>query len=270
VLTDDQRADLATTGHTVLPGAVDRATAAEMEDAVWRLLGRRGIERGDPATWPVGSMSKLQGLRSAQIFDRFGSDAVRSVTDELLEPGRWHPQDSWGPALVTFPQPGPWVLPHKIWHFDLPGRGDPDRHHVARLFGFATDVRPQGGGTLVVEGSHELVRRLVRDAPGHQAGSSSDLRKRLVRRHRWFQALCSEGGDRTAQFMVDGDEIDGVRVRVAELTGDAGDVALMLPWTMHNASPNTGAGPRFMVTHSYLRYDNPFYAAQATGSDATA
>lgn len=53
--------------------------------------------------------------------------------------------------------------------------------------------------------------------------------------------------------MVDGDEIDGVRVRVAELAADAGDVVVMLPWTMHSLSMNCAATPRFMVTHWILR-----------------
>jgi len=59
--------------------------------------------------------------------------------------------------------------------------------------------------------------------------------------------------------MVDGDEIDGVRVRVAELTGEAGDVTVMLPWTMHNFSMNCSPEPRLMVTHTVLRNDQRFY-----------
>ena len=72
---------------------------------------------------------------------------------------------AWGPALVTFPQPGPWTLPHKVWHVDLPGRGVPDTAGAVRLFGYASDVVTWGGATLVVEGSHELVRRMVAAAP---------------------------------------------------------------------------------------------------------
>ena len=74
--------------------------------------------------------------------------------------------------------------------------------------------------------------------------------------HSWFRALGregSEGGDRVRQFMVDGDEIDGVRVRVAELTAAAGDVVVMQPWTLHNLSMNCADRPRFMVTHTVYR-----------------
>jgi ectoine hydroxylase-related dioxygenase (phytanoyl-CoA dioxygenase family) len=155
--------------------------------------------------------------------------------------------------LVTFPQPGPWTVPHQLWHFDLPGRGDPNQTHVVRLFGHLTDVEPRGGGTVVVEGSHELVRRLVAASPTNDAGSSAELRRKLIAAHPWFRALCREGGDRVRQYMTDGDEIDGVRVKVVELIGQAGDVVVMLPWTMHSLAMNCAAVPRFMTTHSIYR-----------------
>jgi hypothetical protein len=59
--------------------------------------------------------------------------------------------------------------------------------------------------------------------------------------------------------MIDGDEVDGVRVRVVELTGQPGDVVAMMPWTMHNFSMNTTPRPRFMVTHTIMRHDQTYY-----------
>ena len=253
VLDLDQRSVLSATGVVRLPGVVARDVADAMADRVWAVLARRGVDRADPSTWLQGFVGQLQPLRQGRVFDGFTTAVTDAFVDELLGAGRWRESEPWGPALVTFPEPEPWVLPHKMWHLDLPGRGDPDQVHVARLFGYVTDVVPQGGGTLVVEGSDEVIRRMVRAAPGHDAGSSADLRRKLIRRHPWFRALCSEGGDRVAQFMVDGDEVDGVRVRVSELTAEAGDVVAMLPWTMHNLSMNCAAAPRFMVTHSIYR-----------------
>lgn len=256
MLSSQQRAELATLGHTRIRGVVDADVAGAMADRVWALLARRGIDRADRATWPVGFQSKLQGLRQSRTFDGFGTPAVAEVVHGLLGTTGATSGQPWGPALVTFPESGPWTLPSRIWHLDLPGRGDPDQPSVARLFGYVTDVAPQGGGTLVVEGSHELVRRMVAASPHRDAGSSSDIRRRLVARHPWFKALHDEdAGDRIERFMVDGDEVDGVRVRVAELTADAGDVVVMLPWTMHNLSMNVAARPRFMVTHSVYAGD---------------
>jgi Phytanoyl-CoA dioxygenase (PhyH) len=255
VVTGDQRARLDTVGWVRVPGVVGPDAVAAMADAVWTSLAARGVDPGRPATWPVGFVGKHQRLRRCRVFDPFGAaPATVAVVDGLLGPGRWRGDQPWGPALVTFPEPGPWTLPHKIWHFDLPGRGDPERARVVRMFGYVADAVAQGGATLVVEGSHELVRRRVAAAPGHDAGSSADLRRALVGSHPWFKALCCEGGgDRIRRFMVDGDEVDGVRVRVAELTAAAGDLVVMQPWTMHNLSMNCRATPRIMVTHTIDR-----------------
>jgi hypothetical protein len=259
MLTGEQRATLDTTGWVRLPQVVEREVVEAMADAVWASLAGRGVVRERPETWPVGLVSKLQALRKGGVFDAFGTaPATVQLVEELLGTGGWGVDGTWGPALVTFPQPGPWVLPHKIWHLDLPGRGDPAAPPAVRLFGYVSDVGERGGATLVVEGSHELVRRMVAAAPGHDAGSSADLRKRLVAAHPWFRALGREGtgpepAERVRRFMVDGDEIDGVRVRVAELTAGAGDVVAMLPWTLHNFSMNCAAVPRFMVTHTAHR-----------------
>jgi hypothetical protein len=57
--------------------------------------------------------------------------------------------------------------------------------------------------------------------------------------------------------MIDGDEVDGVPVRVAELTGQAGDLVVMHPWTMHNMSMDCAATPRFAVTRTVHRTPAP-------------
>jgi hypothetical protein len=252
VLTAAERNDLAATGVARLPGAVGRAPTARMADAVWAALAPRGIDRNDPGTWPQGFVGKHQALRRRRVFDAFATPAVAALVDDLLGPGAWSDGAPWGPALVTFPGPGPWTVPHNVWHVDVPARGDPARPGVARLFGYVDDVVPQGGGTVAVEGSHELIRRLVAAAPGHDAGDSARVRRRLASASPWFRALYREGGDRIRRFMLDGEEVDGVHVRVVELTGGAGDVVAMLPWTLHSLAMNCSGAPRFMVTHTIL------------------
>jgi hypothetical protein len=260
------------TGWARIDGAVDAAAAGRMADAVWATLAARGVERERRSTWPAGLVGKHQKLRKRRVFDAFGAaPATTAVADRLLGAGGWHDEAAWGPALITFPEPGPWAVPHKVWHLDLPGRGDPDRPAAVRLFGYVSDVGPRGGATLVVEGSHELVRRMVAAAPGHDAGGSADLRRRLVAEHPWFRALGSEpstdgdGDGRVRQFMVDGDEIDGVHVRVAELTAGAGDIVVMQPWTLHNFSMNCADAPRFMVTHTIWRQTSGGVSDPAVG-----
>jgi Phytanoyl-CoA dioxygenase (PhyH) len=250
VPTTQLRDRLAATGIVRLPGVVDRAAAERMADEVWAALAARGVDRADPRTWPQGFVGKHQALRRRRVFDAFAAPAIAALADDLLGPGAWFGGVPWGPALVTFPEPGPWTVPHHSWHVDLPARGDPDAPGAVRLFGYVADVVPEGGGTVIVEGSHELVRRMVAAAPGHDAGDSARVQRRLAAASPWFRALRREGGDRIRRFMLDGDEVDGVRVRVVELTAAAGDAVVMLPWTLHSLAMNCSPAPRFMVTHT--------------------
>jgi hypothetical protein len=127
------------------------------------------------------------------------------------------------------------------------------------VFGYAATVKPRGGATLLVEGSHELVRRLIAASATGTAGQSAHVRRRPVRRAEWFQSLCSAGGERIQQLMIDGDEVDSVPVRVIEATGAAGDVCIMHPWMLHDIAMNCADRPRVMMTQTYLRDDNPYY-----------
>lgn len=245
-LTREQLEEFNARGIVRVPRLVAAETAASVADRVWEILARRGIDRGDAATWPVGRASKLQALTQAMVYQPF-DDALLPIADQILGAGRWLRPTGPGP-LVSFPAPGPWVLPHKLWHFDLPARGSIDPPIALRLIGFVEPVGPRSGGTLVVEGSHELAARMVAASPSGEAGQSADVRRRLRRQHDWFRALFSAGGERDRFF--DATVVGGVRVRVTELTGEAGDGFLMHPWTLHGFSQNTGQCVRSMLTHS--------------------
>jgi hypothetical protein len=49
--------------------------------------------------------------------------------------------------------------------------------------------------------------------------------------------------------------IDDVEVRVAEVTGRAGDVVVCHPWALHNGTPNTADRPRLMRACRVYRRD---------------
>ena len=52
--------------------------------------------------------------------------------------------------------------------------------------------------------------------------------------------------DRIAAFMDRETVVDGVPLRVVELTGEPGDMVFCHPVMVHSAAPNRGARPRFM------------------------
>ena len=52
--------------------------------------------------------------------------------------------------------------------------------------------------------------------------------------------------DRTAAFMDGETIVEGVPLRVVELTGEPGDMVFCHPLMVHCAAPNRGTQPRFM------------------------
>ncbi|TDD56367.1 hypothetical protein E1263_25345 [Kribbella antibiotica] len=48
-------------------------------------------------------------------------------------------------------------------------------------------------------------------------------------------------------------DVDGIPVRVIELTGRAGDVYITHPWVLHSIAPNTRETPRMMRSRMMWR-----------------
>ena len=116
------------------------------------------------------------------------------------------------------------------------------------VFTFFSHVTPQGGGTLVVEGSHRLVVPYLNSLKGLRA-KKKRLFARFPRTHPWLAELMgktADRGDRIHRFMEEGAVIDNVNLRVVELTGDPGDAILWHPALLHSRSVNRSDGPRFM------------------------
>ncbi len=251
MLAQSQVDELMSRGITHLQGVVAPNVIGAAEEHVWQFLASRGVDRHDRSTWP-DRVDKLQPLRKAGVFDGFLDGALEPVFDQLL--GASSTDLGPGPqALLSMPSTDFWTLPHKRWHMDLPGRGPTDRLSALRVLGFVADVEPRGGGTLVVEGSAALVNQLVAATSDNDAGSSSKIRSALSQRHEWFDELMRPGPERIERFMNAAETIDGVDVQVTELTGLAGDITLMHPWTIHNIGANTSDRPRMMMTYSRYR-----------------
>lgn len=229
-------------GAVVLRGAFD---AAGMEEAMWHALAsRHRIARDDASTWPAAWFGKLTRFGKSGPFAATGSPTVRDAVTSVLGEG-WHEQSQWGQPLITFPMPGPWDVPGDNWHLDHPPATPMP---AVRMFAYLTPVRAGGGGTLILTGSHRLAAR----TPGIR---SRDFKRDLASRSEWFRDLVRPvpGDDRVTRFMDDGTVIDGVALRVVELTGEPGDVVLWHPSLLHAIAPNCSTQPRFMLTHTAFR-----------------
>lgn len=249
MLTADQRAEFEEKGFVRIPGAFSREQAAAMEARVWAWLERKySVSRTDPATWTVSAPTGLQGLKRQHVFEAIGGEATCAALDGLLGAGRWKRPRDWGGFLVNFPSAGPWSVPRRVWHTDFGFQGPLDRPFGALLFSFLSDVPPGAGGTVVVEGSHHVIRQFLVEHPRASQSKMKNVRLALVQSDPWLAALASEEEDpaRVERLMRDGAAVAGVRVRVAELTGEAGDLVIGHNWLLHAGAPNCGSRPRIM------------------------
>ncbi len=254
MLTRDEISGFERFGFVRLSGVFTEADATRMCRRVWAALAERyGIREDAPETWTVEEPRHLQSLGRAGVFDALGWPRLIRAVDDLLAPGAWQRSDHWGSPLIRFPRDsGAWDVPHAQWHIDWPARGPSRPLFGLRVLAFLASVLPRGGGTVVLAGSHHLVARLAAAGSAGSSGHSSRVRAALMRAHPWLRDLGSRDttGDRIARFMGDGASIDGIDVRVVELTGAPGDVVLFHPWLFHAPAPNRLALPRMMIGHN--------------------
>jgi hypothetical protein len=245
VLTEDQRATFARDGILQLRRAFSTEDAARMQDVLWdELRSRHGIRRNDCSTWPVGEASHMKTSKRSRAFEPICGPAVAGVLDELLGVDRWSRPKQFGNVLVMFPNATEWRVPHRVWHSDFEATRPADQLFAVKLWALCDDVAPGQGGTPQLAGSHRLFARYLETAPSHEY---KDAKFGFLASHPWLRELTHDDGSpgRNERFLG-GTEIDGVSIRVVELTGAAGDVFVTHPWVFHSIPVNAGDRPRML------------------------
>jgi hypothetical protein len=120
--------------------------------------------------------------------------------------------------------------------------------------------RPRGGGTLILSGSPRLLASQERGIPADQRrGLDTRARERFYRLHPWLMALTGQApspADRISAFMDGETIVEGVPLRVVELTGQPGDMVFCHPAMVHCRAPNRGTHPRFMrIKQQFLTHE---------------
>ena len=247
-------------GYVVVKEAFARADALAMQERWWsELEAVHDIRREDRSSWrPIPG--DLKGAKHDPIQARILTRQVRGVLDDLLGEGAWAPPKDWGRPIVTFPEPGPWEPPSHFWHWDTPWELYLDRPKGLFVVSFIGSVAPRSGGTLVLCGSPRLLTRQERGIPADQRrGSATKPWDRFHRSHPWLMALTGKApspADRVAAFMDRETVVDGVPLRVVELTGEPGDMVFCHPAMVHCGAPNRGERPRFMrIKQQFLTHE---------------
>jgi len=223
-------------GIVKIPSAFTSDEAAGMRDVLWNeLAARHGMDRDDPSTWTPLRPTGLKTTKASRTALAVLGPKVRSALDGLL--GEWIEPKHAGQVLVTMPEGVPWSVPHRQWHTDV---GFETPTAAVKIWALLGDLEPGGGGTPQVAGSHKVIERFLTTTDEREFKA---VRDQVLRSHPWLRNLTSE------QRTVDPLEpatVDGLRVRVVELTGQAGDVYLTHPWILHSIAPNASDVPRMM------------------------
>jgi hypothetical protein len=237
-------------GYVVVRQAFSRDDGLAMERQWWRELeDTHGIRPDDCSSWRQIS-GDLKAARRDPIQAKMLTERVRGVLDDLLGKAAWSPPRDWGRPIVTFPETGSWEVPARLWHWDNPCELHLDHPRALFVVSFIGPVAPRSGGTLILSGSHRLLIQQERRIPASQRhGSITESRERFHSSHPWLMALTGHApspADRMTAFMDAETLIEGVPLRVVELTGEPGDMVFCHPVMVHCAAPNRGTRPRFM------------------------
>ena len=237
-------------GYIVVRQAFSRADGLAMEARWWSELEEaHNVRRDDRSSWRQ-ILGDLKAAKRDPIQARILSERVRGVCDDLLGAARWSPPKDWGRTIVTFPEPGGWEVPTRFWHWDSPRELHVDYPRALFVVVFIGSVAPRSGGTLILSGSPRLLIQQERRAAANQRHDpAAKPWDGFHRSHPWLMALTGHGpspADRIAAFMGGETIVEGVPLRVVELTGEPGDMVFCHPLMVHCGAPNRGARPRFM------------------------
>ncbi|NVE95226.1 phytanoyl-CoA dioxygenase family protein [Altererythrobacter lutimaris] len=185
----------------------------------------------------------LNKLNRSNEFPELVGDRLTSIIEELIG-ARVTPLPPGQQLLFSLPSHEGWSIPSDVWHTDLPKFAERTTPGL-QAFTFLDDVEPQGGATLVVEGSHRLLSE-------HSVLSSKQVKDHL-RQEGFFARLFHSETPAMTDLAETAGRVGEVELKVIELTGCVGDVYLMDLRLLHTPAPNSSNKARMMPTCRFPR-----------------
>ncbi len=241
-----------------MPAAFTRADASAMSDAIWRhVVKTTPCRRNDPSTWN-GRPISFKKLKSNSSFAALTKNAATSnALDAIFGKRMWLNAKAGPQILMTFPNATEWQLPNRLWHTDAGFEPRTFPTFGVKLFACVEPVRPGGGATLALAGSHRLVERYRTTLARDQRGAISTLWNGFMKQDPWLRDLAHPNRTETGALMDGPHDVDSIPVEVVEMCGEPGDVWITHLHTFHCVSPNANATPRMMIAEAIYRATPP-------------
>lgn len=261
VLSTEQVERFIEVGHVRLEEAFPRKQALAAQDFLWERLAERGVKKNDRATW-TEPMVHIKETYDAPVFQACQTERLSDAIEDIVGAGRWAGRGKpttwgWWPVNFAVGADKPWSVPTGGWHWD----GQHFRHSATAreqgllLLPHFSEVGPRGGGTLVADGSHQVVARLLAQYPDGVEHQEALARCRTE--HPWLASLTGTAPmpenetDRVDYFMNRTfTDADGTPLHVSETIASPGDVIVCHPFLYHAASQNLSGVPRFMCNRT--------------------
>lgn len=204
---------------------------AELERLKFKVKGKfsTGKMSGVPVFQQTSHLSQMirPGANVAALFNANILQIANVLGGSKLKPTQALPQ-----LLLSLPHRENWSLENLNWHLDLKV---PAEDHIpgVQVFILIDDLRPQGGGTLAIAGSHRL----------HYLPTAKGNAHEIIRQDFYHDKLKSG-----RSFSV-----EGVEVSIQEMHGKAGDVYFMDLRVLHSPSINASKNMRIMTTNRFIK-----------------
>lgn len=193
-------------------------------------------------------------LNKSERFPKLVGDQLTPLIERLVG-AQVTPMSPGQQILFSLPSDESWLIPHDVWHTDLPKLAERTTPGL-QAFTFLDDVKPRGGGTLIVAGSHRLLRE-------HSVLSSKEVKGHL-RKEKFFKTLFDPQRPAIEKLGEAVGYVGDVKLEVVELTGSVGDIYLMDLRVLHTPAPNCADKARLMLT---CRFPRSAIAAQLANAN---
>jgi len=227
-------------GFLLVRNVFSRELVERIIPTVWAELNSESSDRSTAAS----PMVMLKKVFEHPPFPQILTERYLGAVDDLCGEGRWEATlgvGHWPILLPGFAQ-APWCPPKGGWHVDIkldqPRIDFPDFGLIN--IEFFSDIEPGGGGTAIRIGSHWHVARILEKVQRAGRMNRHELHLRTVS--------------------------DTNHLPVIEVTGQAGDVLMMHPFTMHATSPNTSNRARIAAV-KLIRLHEPLNLTRQSSRD---